>query len=65
MIFSVALPPLAGGVHTMVVVAQLVELQFVVLAVAGSSPVDHPILFSWYEIARREDGLHLPESFLT
>ena len=26
----------------MVVVAQLVELQIVVLAVAGSSPVDHP-----------------------
>jgi hypothetical protein len=26
----------------MVVVAQLVELQFVVLEVAGSSPVDHP-----------------------
>ncbi len=27
----------------MVVVAQLVELQIVILAVAGSSPVDHPI----------------------
>ena len=26
----------------LVVVAQLVELQFVVLAVAGSSPVGHP-----------------------
>ena len=28
----------------MVVVAQLVEPQIVVLVVAGSSPVDHPIL---------------------
>ena len=26
----------------MVVVAQLVELQIVVLAVVGSSPIDHP-----------------------
>lgn len=32
----------------MVVVAQLVELQLVVLAVAGSNPVDHPI----YQIER-------------
>ena len=30
----------------MVVVAQLVEPQIVVLVVAGSSPVDHPIPFS-------------------
>ena len=30
----------------MVVVAQLVEPQIVVLVVAGSSPVDHPIHFS-------------------
>ena len=29
----------------LVVVAQLVEPQIVVLVVAGSSPVDHPILF--------------------
>ena len=28
----------------MVVVAQLVEPQIVILVVAGSSPVDHPIL---------------------
>ncbi len=32
-----------GTLHAfMVVVAQLVEHQFVVLRVAGSSPVDHP-----------------------
>ena len=29
----------------MVVVAQLVEPQIVILVVAGSSPVDHPIFF--------------------
>ncbi len=29
----------------MVVVAQLVEPQIVILVVAGSSPVDHPTLF--------------------
>ena len=31
--------------YWLVVVAQLVEPQIVVLVVAGSSPVDHPILF--------------------
>lgn len=32
----------------MVVVAQLVELQIVVLAVVGSSPIDHPTRSRWF-----------------
>ena len=34
-----------------VVVAQLVELQIVILAVAGSSPVDHPIFLFLFSFA--------------
>ena len=39
-----SLPILQLSVPEMVAVAQLVEPQIVVLVVAGSSPVDHPIL---------------------
>lgn len=31
----------------MVVVAQLVELRFVVPAVVGSSPINHPKIMKW------------------
>lgn len=37
-----------GIKDTLVVLAQLVELRFVVPAVTGSSPVDHPRLHSIY-----------------
>lgn len=40
-----AIPPRETGSKSsfkMVVVAQSVELQIVILAVAGSNPVDHP-----------------------
>ena len=47
----------------MVVVAQLVEPQIVILVVAGSSPVDHPTLFpaSCNGAGSGESGEHLRE----
>ena len=47
----------------MVVVAQLVEPQIVILVVAGSSPVDHPTFFpaTGNGAGSGESGEHLGE----
>ena len=46
----------------MVVVAQLVEPQIVVLVVAGSSPVDHPILPLLLYSVSYEQQVHPPNA---
>ena len=46
----------ASDHQNMVVVAQLVERQIVILNVAGSTPVDHPIVGNLVEIAHNGLG---------